>query len=219
MSAYAVSKTNNADKEVWDIVLPEEQDEYERKLAEEKRRCKQRGIEHVSTPAGCYGADSLGNQRPRSRRQEPWEEAAMRVLRKLIRRKNAWPFLDPVDPVALQLPDYFDVIKHPMDLMTVKSKLTGGQYASIAAWRDEVLLVFDNAMLYNPPGNAVHEMAAELKAVAVEDIAKEQVKYADDSSAGSPAAFGMGIGTGAWGGGVAGQGAEEDANGLNGSML
>ena len=143
----------------------------------------------------------------------------MRVLRKLIRRKNAWPFLDPVDPVALQLPDYFDVIKHPMDLMTVKSKLTGGQYASIAAWRDEVLLVFDNAMLYNPPGNAVHEMAAELKAVAVEDIAKEQVKYADDSSAGSPAAFGMGIGTGAWGGGVAGQGAEEDANGLNGSML
>jgi hypothetical protein len=27
--AYAVSKTNNADKEVWDIVLPEEQEEYE----------------------------------------------------------------------------------------------------------------------------------------------------------------------------------------------
>ena len=28
--AYAVSKTNNADKEVWDIVLAEEKEEYER---------------------------------------------------------------------------------------------------------------------------------------------------------------------------------------------
>lgn len=28
--AYAVSKTMNADKEVWDIVRPEEQEEYEK---------------------------------------------------------------------------------------------------------------------------------------------------------------------------------------------
>jgi len=28
--AYAVSKTTNADKEVWDIVLPEEKEEYEK---------------------------------------------------------------------------------------------------------------------------------------------------------------------------------------------
>ena len=44
----------------------------------------------------------------------------MRLMRKLMRRKNAWPFLDPVDPVALNIPDYPDVVKHPMDLSQCK---------------------------------------------------------------------------------------------------
>ena len=37
-----------------------------------------------------------------------------------IRRKNSWPFLEPVDPVALNIPDYLEVVKTPMDLSTVK---------------------------------------------------------------------------------------------------
>lgn len=39
-----------------------------------------------------------------------------------------WPFLKPVDPVALNLPDYFTVIKKPMDLGTVKNNLLEIQY-------------------------------------------------------------------------------------------
>lgn len=30
--------------------------------------------------------------------------------------KHGWIFLEPVDPVKLQLHDYFEVIKNPMDL-------------------------------------------------------------------------------------------------------
>ena len=37
-----------------------------------------------------------------------------------MRRKSAWPFLEPVDPVALNIPDYPDVVKHPMDLSQCK---------------------------------------------------------------------------------------------------
>ena len=48
----------------------------------------------------------------------------MRLMRKLMRRKNAWPFLDPVDPVALNIPDYPDVVKHPMDLSQCKVALS-----------------------------------------------------------------------------------------------
>lgn len=29
---------------------------------------------------------------------------------------NAYPFLAPVDPVALKIPDYFDIVKEPIDL-------------------------------------------------------------------------------------------------------
>jgi bromodomain-containing factor 1 len=47
------------------------------------------------------------------------------IMKELFSKKHkdyAWPFYDPVDVVALNLPDYFDIIKQPMDLGTVKSK-------------------------------------------------------------------------------------------------
>jgi len=34
----------------------------------------------------------------------------------------SWPFIEPVDPVVLNLPDYFIVITKPMDLGTVSKK-------------------------------------------------------------------------------------------------
>lgn len=64
-----------------------------------------------------------------------------------------------MDPIKLQLPDYFDVIKSPMDLGTVRKRLDGGTYYDtldkVAA---DVKLTFDNAMLYNPPGQEIHKV-------------------------------------------------------------
>jgi hypothetical protein len=37
---------------------------------------------------------------------------------------------EPVDPVALGIPTYFDVIKTPMDLGTVSARLARGGYGS-----------------------------------------------------------------------------------------
>lgn len=37
----------------------------------------------------------------------------------------AWPFYKPVDVDMLGLHDYHDIIKHPMDLATVKVGLNG----------------------------------------------------------------------------------------------
>ena len=56
----------------------------------------------------------------------------------------------PVDPIAMNLPDYPDVIKHPMDLGTVKSRLSSGYYRDVQQFSADVHLTFDNAMLYNP---------------------------------------------------------------------
>ncbi|XP_057437458.1 transcription factor GTE8-like [Lotus japonicus] len=84
------------------------------------------------------------------------------VLKRLMKHQHAWVFNTPVDVVKLNLPDYFSIIKHPMDLGTVKSKLAAGAYKEPSEFADDVRLTFSNAMTYNPPGNDVHIMADTL---------------------------------------------------------
>merc|ERR1711916_79708 len=55
-----------------------------------------------------------------------------------------------VDPVVLGIPQYFDIIKHPMDLGTVKNKLEGGMYsADTDLFIADVRLVFRNCKCFN----------------------------------------------------------------------
>ena len=49
------------------------------------------------------------------------------ILKELFAKKHAayaWPFYKPVDVESLHLHDYYDIIKHPMDLGTVKVMVT-----------------------------------------------------------------------------------------------
>ncbi|KAJ4981695.1 hypothetical protein NE237_032532 [Protea cynaroides] len=84
------------------------------------------------------------------------------ILKNLMNHPAGWVFNHPVDPVALNIPDYFSIISKPMDLGTIKSKLQKKLYLSTQEFAADVRLTFSNAMLYNPPSNNVHVMAKEL---------------------------------------------------------
>lgn len=81
------------------------------------------------------------------------------LLQGVMKHQHGWVFNSPVDVVKLNIPDYYTVIKHPMDLGTVKSKLISGEYSSPVEFAADVRLTFSNAKTYNPPGNDVHVMA------------------------------------------------------------
>ena len=52
------------------------------------------------------------------------------ILKEMLSKKHAayaWPFYKPVDAEALELHDYHDIIKHPMDLSTVKVRGRGAR--------------------------------------------------------------------------------------------
>lgn len=87
----------------------------------------------------------------------------LEVLKVLQSHQHGWVFNSPVDPVELGLHDYFEVIKRPMDLGTIKKRLENGCYHSIDDFEAHVHLTFDNAMVYNPDGSVVHTMAKEMK--------------------------------------------------------
>jgi len=65
----------------------------------------------------------------------------------------------PVDPVVLQIPTYFAVIKEPMDLMQVRTKLEADQYKTTTDFAMDARLVFGNAMRFNPAEHWVHQSA------------------------------------------------------------
>lgn len=56
-------------------------------------------------------------------KQDTWKQVAKKIIDKLWKTKDSKLFHKPVDTVALKIPEYFDVIKHPMDFSTVKTKL------------------------------------------------------------------------------------------------
>ncbi|KAL5717735.1 hypothetical protein ACHQM5_010704 [Ranunculus cassubicifolius] len=84
------------------------------------------------------------------------------LLQRLMTHQFGRLFNTPVDVVKFNIPDYFNVIKHPMDLGTVKKKVDTGMYSSPLEFYADVKLTFSNAMTYNPPNNQVHNMAATL---------------------------------------------------------
>ncbi|XWS07996.1 hypothetical protein CRYUN_Cryun41cG0039100 [Craigia yunnanensis] len=63
---------------------------------------------------------------------------------------------------ALKIPDYFTVVKDPMDLDTIKSKLTKNTYLGIEEFVADIKLTFSNAMLHYSPSNNVRKMAEEI---------------------------------------------------------
>lgn len=102
-------------------------------------------------------------KRPRTEEPELTSRQCKEILKALQRHRYAHVFMQPVDPIALGIPDYFDKITHPMDFGTIGSKIGGGAYKSSAEFVADVRLVFDNARTYNPPGTDVHVMANDVE--------------------------------------------------------
>ncbi|KNX50071.2 bromodomain-containing protein 8 [Cryptococcus deuterogattii R265] len=59
-------------------------------------------------------------------------------------------------------PDYYSVIKKPMDLKTIKGRIKEGRIERIDELERDVLLMFSNAMMYNASDSQVYGMAKEM---------------------------------------------------------
>ncbi|KAH7467143.1 hypothetical protein KRP22_012958 [Phytophthora ramorum] len=88
----------------------------------------------------------------------------MPLLTKLMDSEYGWTFNNPVDPVQWNIPDYFDIIKCPMDLGTIKKRLESEHYNSVEAFAGDVRLVFENCIAYNSSTNKFNIAAKQLLA-------------------------------------------------------
>lgn len=94
---------------------------------------------------------------------ECWDKAAKRLMNNLWKHPNCWLFYEPVDPQKLNVSDYFDIIKHPMDFGSIKMNLQNNKYLKMQDFLDDVQLTFDNCLLYNGENSQVGIMCKHVR--------------------------------------------------------
>ncbi len=111
---------------------------------------------------------------PQQNQQSDWFSKSMArkhlkyctaALKEMKKHPSSGLFLEPVDPVKYGIPDYFDIIKQPMDLGTVEAKLNALQYTTVADFESDVRLIFSNCILYNGVDHPVSQQARELESL------------------------------------------------------
>ncbi|XP_045693161.1 nucleosome-remodeling factor subunit BPTF isoform X10 [Phyllostomus hastatus] len=95
-------------------------------------------------------------------------EGLKRVLRSLQAHKMAWPFLEPVDPN--DAPDYYGVIKEPMDLATMEERIQRRYYEKLTEFVADMTKIFDNCRYYNPSDSPFYQCAEVLESFFVQKL-------------------------------------------------
>uniref|UniRef100_A0A8I5U988 Bromodomain testis-specific protein n=1 Tax=Pongo abelii TaxID=9601 RepID=A0A8I5U988_PONAB len=94
------------------------------------------------------------------------------VLKDLWKHSFSWPFQRPVDAVKLKLPDYYTIIKNPMDLNTIKKRLENKYYAKASECIEDFNTMFSNCYLYNKPGDDIVLMAQTLEKLFMQKLSQ-----------------------------------------------
>lgn len=90
-----------------------------------------------------------------------WKKAVMLVFNRLVTHKYASVFLRPI--TEDQAPGYHSVIFRPMDLSTIKKNIDNGTIRSTMHFQRDVMLMFQNAIMYNKQDTFVYKMAVSMQ--------------------------------------------------------
>ncbi|XP_047462841.1 bromodomain-containing protein 8 isoform X2 [Mugil cephalus] len=97
-----------------------------------------------------------------------WKKAIMLVWRAAANHRYANVFLQPVtDEIA---PGYHGIVHRPMDLATIKKNIETGLIRTTAEFQRDIMLMFQNAVMYNSLDHDVYHMALEMQRDVLEQI-------------------------------------------------
>ncbi|XP_023791583.1 bromodomain-containing protein 8-like [Cyanistes caeruleus] len=90
------------------------------------------------------------------------------IWRMIASHRFSSPFLKPVS--EKQAPGYKDVVKRPMDLSSIKRRLTKGHIQSVMQFQCDLMLMFQNAVMYNSSDHRVFHVAVEMQREVLEQL-------------------------------------------------
>lgn len=139
---------------------------------EEEDQGSTRNTRRYSTPATPI--DSIPNS-PASgaafeddREYKIWKKSVMLVYSRLATHKYASLFLKPI--TNDQAPGYHSIVYRPMDLQTIRKNVESGVIRTTAEFQRDVLLMFNNAIMYNKTNDHIYNMAKQMQQECLQQI-------------------------------------------------
>ncbi|XP_066553990.1 protein polybromo-1 isoform X5 [Amia ocellicauda] len=80
-------------------------------------------------------------------------------------------------PSKVHYPDYYAIIKEPIDLKTIAQRIQMGSYKSVNAMSKDIDLLTKNAKTYNEPGSQVFKDANTIKKIFIQK--KTEIEHAE----------------------------------------
>lgn len=100
-------------------------------------------IEAIRASGWSADMDELARQP----RHGPNYNQLLHLLNDMQNHQQSWPFIQPVS--REEVADYYDVIKEPMDLSTMETKLEADNYQTPDDFVKDANLIFNNCRKYN----------------------------------------------------------------------
>ncbi|CAG8756423.1 32406_t:CDS:2 [Gigaspora margarita] len=85
------------------------------------------------------------------------------ILNRLKSHPSSLPFHEPVN--GDDVPDYYDIIKDPMDLSTVLKRMENNRYRSLLEFAIDMQKIWNNAKIYNKSDTIFYKSAVELEGI------------------------------------------------------
>ncbi|KAM9065416.1 bromodomain-containing protein 8 isoform 4-T4 [Sarcophilus harrisii] len=120
------------------------------------------------------------NQGDPVKEQLLFKKTLLPVWKMIASHRFSSPFLKPVSD--RQAPGYKDVVKRPMDLTSLKRSLSKGRIRSMAQFQRDLMLMFQNAVMYNDSDHHIYHMAIEMQKEVLEQIQILQVSWSNSPS-------------------------------------
>lgn len=99
-----------------------------------------------------------------------WKKSIMILWKQVASHRYASLFLQPVtNDIA---PNYTNIVFRPMDLSTLKKNIETNQIRTTSEFQRDLMLMFQNALMYNNQGHDVYKMASEMQEDVMGQVAQ-----------------------------------------------
>lgn len=103
-------------------------------------------------------------------------ELIKKTFKLIQNNRNSNPFKEPVDPKVN--PNYYNIVKEPMDLQTIENKVNYNEYGCLAEFIGDVMKIFENCRYFNQEGSNVAKSAQSLEQFLAKQIVVVREKVA-----------------------------------------